>query len=257
MNELPQELIDEIIDSIDSIERAGRSSLAACSLVNRSWRRRSQKRLFSSVEFWREGRLEKWYHIVSQNGELSSYVRRLRWSVRRIGFHDIELHGRSPPFSNLRHLRISDLSLHALDSAAIKRIFGSFGHSLQYLHISRLTVDPGKWRLWNSLLPCLQSLVLSRVCMVEEVVFDKDNQPPFTFTGHIGSCNPHTVQFFRWVARFRPCLRGITVTGINREVIETLNLVVKNCSATLTTIILRLGSNRRERGNPQLALCAK
>ena len=46
--ELPQELIDEIIDHIDPCD--DKRSLRNCSLVARSWRFASQKSLFKVVE---------------------------------------------------------------------------------------------------------------------------------------------------------------------------------------------------------------
>ena len=256
MSNLPQELIDKIIGSIDLT-----SDLEACSLVSHSWRRQSQKQLFSSVRVVGKDLLKKWYHVVSQNGELPSYVRHVCW-YNPLHTPDgespinIESRGRFPSFSNLQSLSLESVDLHTLDNATIESIFGPLGHSLQYLCISDLKTDPGRWRLLASLLPNLQSLSIYKASM-GELALEEDNPPSFPFTGHINFCAPETVQFFRWVARSRPCLRGISATGFtSTAVIETLNLVAKNCSATLTTIILGF-QPRQEEGTPQLARCAK
>ena len=59
MNEQPRDLIGEIIGSIDSTAPGNRSDPLICALVNRSWRRHSQKRLVSSVRLEDRDRLKK------------------------------------------------------------------------------------------------------------------------------------------------------------------------------------------------------
>ena len=58
MLRLPQELVDHIIDNIDSVY--GRETLKACSLLSSQWTTRSQKRLFAQVEFYSEDDLIRW-----------------------------------------------------------------------------------------------------------------------------------------------------------------------------------------------------
>ena len=256
MDKLPQELVDEIIGSVNPNASGGWFDLLACSLVSRSWRKQAQKGLFSSVAFTDQGLLQKWYRVIAQDSELPSYVRYLYWKIPyRADFFEFELPGSFISFSDLQYLSISRLSLQALDNATIKRIFGPLGHSLRTLEIFDLTASPEKWCLLVSLLPHLQSLAINCVhTEEEEPVPDMDDPPSFNFAGHIGFCAPSTVRFFRWIARSRPRLRGITVAGneIDSVVIETLNLVVKSCSATLTTIILDPTSIRQNKGNSQL-----
>ena len=251
---LPQELTDKIIDSIDSTVLDGRSSLVACSQVNSSWRKQSQKKLFSSVRFAKESRVKAWNLIVSQNGELSSYVRRLNWRFPPEGFHKIEFYGH---FSNLQRLSISHLSLHSISDAEIMRLFGPLGHSLQSLDISYLDVNPRKWCLLISLLPHLQLLVLFDVSMTEQLAHGEADSPLSTFAGHIGYYTPDTASFFRWVAQSRPCFRGITAIAISSTLVPTLNLVVKSCSATLNTMTLLSFNGEWGQGHARLTLCAK
>lgn len=89
-----------------------------------------------------------------------------------------------------------------------------------------------------------QPLTLFNASMEEEIAPGKDDPPSFTFTSYIGCYAPGTAQFFRWVARSCPCLQGIAINRIDRTVFETLNLVAKSCSATLTAIMLSLWEER-------------
>ena len=257
MDRLPQELIDKIIDSIDSTVPRGRFDLLACTLVCRSWRKRAQTGVFTSVKFDNKVRLKRWYDMVLQNSELPSYVRRIQFqSSYRGDLYETEFPDLFPSFSNLQSLSLSCLSLRVLDKATIQHTFGPLGPSLQSLEISYLEADPGKFCLLVSLLPHLRSLVLKHITM-EEPVPGKGRPPSFNFAGHIGFCTPSTVQFFHWVARSGSRLRGITVTEISDTTIETLNLVANPCSSTLTTIILAPNFPRRHEGNSQLTWCAK
>ena len=77
MDSLPQEIIDEITDNLP------RSSLHSSSLVARRWRTRSQQRIFDSIVFSSQDKVDRWYSDVQRgrNGVVS-YVRSAK-------FHDI------------------------------------------------------------------------------------------------------------------------------------------------------------------------
>jgi len=195
----------------------------------------------SYVEIKGNDQLEHWHNAVSRDRKFPSYVLDLRWDVPGKGFHHIDLDGSLPPFTNLQYLWISNLSLDLFDDAAIKRIFGPLGHSLQTLCIYSLSTDPEKLALLISLLPHLQCLAPASVSMSEQLAPGGNNTPSFTFTGRIKCDARISIPFLHWVARSRLCLRGFTVCGIDDKVIEPLNLVVKSCSATLATMDLLTG----------------
>ena len=61
--------------------------------------------------------------------------------------------------------------------------------------------------------------------------------PSFNFTGHIAPYGPTTEGFFRCVAGLHPRFEILEAKVINDRLIDTFNLVVQSCSATLTTIL--------------------
>ena len=71
MESLPQELMDEIINSLP------RSTLPSSSLVAKRWRRRSQQRAFDSISFASEDRVNRWHTDIQKDpGGISSYIER-------------------------------------------------------------------------------------------------------------------------------------------------------------------------------------
>ena len=69
MDSIPQELVDAIIDNVPQ------SSLPSCSLVAKRWRRKSQKRILSTISFLSEGEVKRWCTDIPQDLDgISSYV---------------------------------------------------------------------------------------------------------------------------------------------------------------------------------------
>jgi hypothetical protein len=71
MDSIPQELIDAIIDNVPH------SSLPSCSLVAKRWRRKSQRRVLSTITFSSEDEVNRWCADIPRDG-ISSYVRCLK-----------------------------------------------------------------------------------------------------------------------------------------------------------------------------------
>ena len=243
MDRLPQELIDKIISSIDRTTPSGYSSLLACSLVSPSWLRQAQKRLFSSIRL-DTARLKDWDRDISPESEIPSYIHFLSWAVqsttteRPDPFLETTFPGRFASFSNIECLYLSELLLSSLDTIEIERIFGHISNSLRRLHIPLLKTNPERLCFFVSLLPNLRYMYTSVVTILEEGGSGPNSPPSFDFTGHIGPYDPYTVQFFRCIAGLRPRFETLEVRIINDGLIDTFNLVVQSCSATLTTILI-------------------
>lgn len=263
MDKLPQELIDKIIGSIDRIGSDPyhpAPSLLACSCVCRSWRRQAQKGIFLHVGFIHIDQLRRWDRSVSLESEVPSYVHHLHWAVwsaREEPPDDPFLENTFPgcfaSFSNIKTLSVANLSLRPLDNAAIERTFSRMGLSLRYLRINSLATDPEKLCFLTSLLPNLKHLCIYTATMSEgERGPSQDNPPSLDFTGHISFYTSGTEQFFHCIAGLRPRFEGLEVRDIGRDLADTFNLVVKNCSATLTTISINPGL-RLVKGNTKLA----
>jgi len=266
MYKLPQELTDKIIGSIDRANPSGHSALLTCSRVGRSWRRQAQKELFFRVSFLSVDHLEGWDRNISPESEIPSFVRQLLWGAlpTRIEasegldpFLENTFPGRFASFSNIEDLHISGLSLPSLDNAMIERTFSPIGHSLRSLQIDNLTADPEKWCFLISFLPNLRHLSIFSATMLErERGPGLDDPPSFNFTGHITTYNHRAEQFFRHVASLRPCFTSLGVFEISDSLVETLNLVLKSCSNTLTALSIFPLSRRTPR-NTKSAQCAR
>ena len=253
MDKLPQELIDEIISSFDRTRPSDHSALLACSRVSRSWRRQAQKELFPHVQFITMDLLRRWDCDIPLESEVPSYVRHLRWAVwpatteRPDPFLESTFPGCFASFSSIETLRVSNLSLRYFDTTAIGWTFSHLSHSLRRLDIDHLTTNPEKWCFLISLLPNLRHIHVPVVTMLEG---ESPNHPPsFNFAGHIARFGPATEQFFRCIAGLDPRFESLEVRIINNALADTFNLVVRSCSATLTTISITPLTLRME-GNP-------
>ena len=254
MDKLPQELIDRIIGSIDRTRFSGYYALLACSRVGRSWRKQAQKELFSHIQFKSIDELRRWSRNIPLESEVSSYVRCLHWAFRpatvdwRDPFLESSFPGRFASFSNIKALRVSNLSLRWFDTTAIERTFSHLSHSLRLLEVTHLTTDPEKLCFLVSLLPNLQQIEVPTVTMLEGGP-DSNHPYSFDFTGHIAPYHRETEKFFRCIAGLNPRFESFEVRILDDALVDTLNLVVRSCSVTLTIVSITPISLRAE-GNP-------
>jgi len=136
--DLPQELLDEILDYLPSDGRQGRRSLRNYSLVAKSWVNPSQRRLFKTVEIW-EKDLQSWLDSIPPANEwLLQHVRSLSYiadagarrnSFPAPGYRIDVLRDYLPSFQQLRHLSLSSMHLPS-DIPHRVEIFSAFRHTL-------------------------------------------------------------------------------------------------------------------------------
>ena len=136
--DLPQEIIDEVIDNL-AFDFA---TLKSTSLVRKSWTHRSRRRLFYFVSIDSLSRLEQWSLSISSDPEgIASYPRVILLSHDTPGpswvkpanldrFYD---HFRS--FSGVERLVISGLSTTKFDAASISHYFGNFTATVRSLEL--------------------------------------------------------------------------------------------------------------------------
>ena len=249
MDKLPQELIDKIIGSFVRPRLSSYpSELLACSYVNRSWRRPAQQGIFHYISLSTEN-LKKWDRNISPESEISSYVRRLVWitppAKTCTRWPDPFLVKAGPSrfasFLNIETLRITELSLLSLDTAAIERIFNPISHSLRSLDTSHLTTNPEKLCFLVSVLPNLRYLQTPTVTMLEALGDDpgQDRRLSFDFTGRLTRFNGSSTQkFFRCIAGLHPRFESLEVSKIGVGTVDTFNLLLQSCSTTLTTLLI-------------------
>ena len=260
MDKLPQELIDKIIGSFDRTIPSGYSTLLTCSLVSRSWRQQAQRGLFSSSSISLGiDSLKRFDNDIPLQSKIPSYIHYLGWYIWPAAkgqpdpFLEAAFPGRFTSFSNIGALELSELPLSSLATTDIERIFGHISHSLRGLDISHLVTNPEKLCFFVSILPNLQYMYTPFVSMLEEEGGSGPTHPmSFDFNGHLAPFGPATKQLFRCVAGLRPRFETLEVMIVNDMMLDTFNLVVQSCSATLTTISISPPLHGIMEGNSKL-----
>ena len=132
---IPQEILDEIIDTIAGSPRASTSILRLrvlrdCSLVAKSWTRRSQKHLFSSVSLTPEN-IDSWCRVNARSTDsLTHYVRILEVKQNdepgTLKFEEDKIQAALPflNFPNLEELVMSQWD--NLSTFSLPRTFGHY-----------------------------------------------------------------------------------------------------------------------------------
>ena len=132
MDSLPQELIDEIIEKLPLY------SLRSASRVAKRWRRRSQQRLLSTVEFRSQVMVYHWYEETQNDpGGISSYVQSavfdgvFKWRKPALF---------SPVLRNFNSLTSLSISLVEIPDKVMESISqcGGLSHSITTLHLRML-----------------------------------------------------------------------------------------------------------------------
>lgn len=170
MDHLPQELIDEIID------RLPLDHMTICSIVARTWRRRSQQRHFESIWFDEEDDIDCWNAKISQNPEgIPSYVHSVRFMDLKRREKVAVLNRILQYFVNLRSLNLIRVDLSLLCESRGPSSFGSFGSGVTKLVIN----DPlCGCRSFVSLIlsfPNLETLVLFKTKPIGRPQFPSSN----------------------------------------------------------------------------------
>ena len=139
MPELPQELVDRIIDHVDD-----RNSLKACSLVSSRWSARSRKYLFVRVEFRCEEDLQRWYACISPGPSWpSSLVEHLTLPEHKPlstlpCLHPLVLSNAAPLFQSFSALRVLEIWNWRMSTDRVSPMLHSFGSSLE--NVTHLTL---------------------------------------------------------------------------------------------------------------------
>ena len=135
---LPQEILDKILEHI-SVDRWGRQTLIACTLVATWWTGPSQRRLFSSVEI-DERNYQRWMDGVVLSGSnlhLLAYIRSLEWRPEgtRYRMRDLEKYSGEyfSALRNIRNLTLYNVKVEHISEGGFHTCFSAFRETLTYL----------------------------------------------------------------------------------------------------------------------------
>ena len=172
---LPQELVDEIINNIPPNDRR---SLRNCSLVARSWLRPSRKRLFEAIEIHQRS-LEPWLHNISPtNLELLWHVRQLSYGgYAQDALQPIHraLCNYFPSLSQLRHLTL--IFSYVRSHPREMQLFTAFQHTLSAISLKNCHVTTNASVVFINYFPNLAYLYLHGVDYIQE---SGPMPPPFS-----------------------------------------------------------------------------
>jgi hypothetical protein len=157
--QLPQELVCEIINHLPLPECCP-ADIRTCSLVTKSWVHPSQRRLFEDVNI-DDWSLQLWLKNISPtNSELLGHVRSLSYTADltrlRVGRLDSVLRDYLPSFCQLRHLKLSTISLLPQQI----EVFSAFRHTLEHISLSHGVVTIGGLITLINYIPNLTELEL-------------------------------------------------------------------------------------------------
>ena len=181
MPRLPQELIDDIIDYIDS---GNKHPLIACSLVCKQWSTRSRKRLFKQVELSSQADLERWCaHISPGPSGPSSLVedlslRNIRFSMAllsgapwttpsNLSWLQLSVFSKAAPhlqsFSRLRAPKIVGWNALVVPVSLLLHCFGPPLENVTRLTLQRISICPSALVTFISYFPQLHDLSISTI----------------------------------------------------------------------------------------------
>ena len=159
---LPQEIIDEVIDNLAFDFR----TLKSTSLVRKSWTHRSRRRLFHFVPISSLDRLEQWSTSISADPEgIASYTRVILLShdapkswVDPTNLDIFYDHFRS--FSQVERLVISGLETTKFDAASTPRYFGNFAATVRSLELRTAVGVPASLLSFICVFPLVEDLAI-------------------------------------------------------------------------------------------------
>lgn len=235
--QFPQELVDEVIDNLDSSR-----DLRACSLVSSTWLERSRRKLFAKV-FLNTWNFDKWRRNIppGPNG-ISAYVHSLTLrQARSIVSLEPEtlmtIMDHLTSFRRLKTLVLQDVNFDDLfDGPSLTECFGHFGASVDSLSLHGIRTDTSTLLFFVNLFPGLNCLTISSPILSDEVA----ELPEGVLRG--------TLRLSYLGAQSDTLLNGILLIPLQLEDIsitrsqvadpEILNRFIETCAPTLKKLEL-------------------
>ena len=173
---LPPEIIDHIIDFVNSSW-----TLRVCSLVAKSWVYRSQMHLFRNAKLFHN----RWQRVtLVYNTSLARHTRNLRLVQVYPPGITTDIHGpflvRLQDFRNVENLTL-DGELSAFSEGELNKYFGHFGENLRSLQLNGEGMSPDSFLDLLGLLPNLEDLFVD-----ECIEGSETNRFPATLPGLSG-----------------------------------------------------------------------
>jgi len=188
MSDLPQELIDKIIDDVS--QRDSTCDLRACCLVQKRWVEPSRRHLFKDVSLYVMRNFRDWIRLIPLGSDGPyHYVRSLTYRQGTVVLGPKQLldlyPGHFTSFTRLEHLQIFNLSLRRFTPTSMQKAFGPLGRSMRTLVVKNVVLTMNSLLMFLVHFPRLETLHLGDNL---SVVPEKRKQPPSlpSLTGELG-----------------------------------------------------------------------
>jgi len=245
MADLPQELIDRIIDEVAQ-QDGFPDTLYACCLVQKRWVGRSRRHLFESLNLYRTDDLVDWIKSIPPGpNSLHHHVRHLSYKqgAALLGPKQLlDLYpGHFTSFTRLETLQIFNLSLRQFTSTSMKKGFGPIGSSVRTLVAKDVVLTLNSLLMFLLHFPRLQALELGdNLSMLPE----NKKRPPIlpNLTGELvllsmGSVHrPFVLELSKLPLRYSELDVSIRWTN---EILNAIAHLILTCSPTLEKLTLR------------------
>ena len=238
-NHFPQELVDEVIDNLDSSR-----DLRACSLVSSKWLERSRRKLFANVclNTWN---FDRWQRNIppGPNG-ISTYVRSLalRQAKSIISLEPETLMGimdHLTSFRRLKSLSLQDVGFDDFfDGPSLTECFGHFGRSVRSLYLHCIKTNIGTLLFFVNLFPNLDHLTISSPNLTSGATQQPERVLPLRGTlrlTHLGA-GCHTILSGILLIPLR--LEEISITHCQIVDSKILDGLISKCAPTLKKLEL-------------------
>ena len=244
MADLPQELIDKIIDEV--AQDSSTSLLCACSLVQKRWVGRSRRHIFRSLTLYRLDDFIYWIKSFPPGpNSLHHHVRQLSYRQGGSLLGPRQLLNIYPnhftSFTRLETLQMFNLSLQRFTSASMKKAFGPVGSSVRTLVIKDVELTLNSLLVFLLHFPRLQALELGyNLNILAEKTKRPPNLPNLTGELFLLSVGPALrsliLELSKLPLRFSELDVGIRWTG---DVLNAFAHLILTCSPTLEKLTLR------------------
>lgn len=244
MPDLPQELIDKIIDEISQCDST--HSLRACCLVQKRWVERSRRHLFKEVSLYATDHFKNWIKLIpsGSNGPYH-HVRTLmyRQGTAVLGPKQLlDLYpGHFVSFTGLESLQIFNLSLRRFTPTSMQKAFGPIGRLMRTLVVKDVVLTLNSLLMFLVHFPRLKTLYLGDNLIT---VPEKKKQPPNlpSLTGELvlvsmGSVHrPFVLELSKLPLRYSELDVEFRWAS---EVLNAIAHLILTCSLTLEKLTLR------------------
>jgi len=237
--QLPQELVDEVIDNLNNPH-----DLRACSLVSSKWLEGSRRKLFASVSLntWN---FDQWQRNITPGPDgISAYVRSLALRQARsiISLEPETLMGimdHLTSFQRLKALLLQDVNFDFFfDGLSLTQCFGHFGVSVKSLHLHGVRTDMSTMLFFISLFPNLDHLTISSPILSIREREARKEALPLRGTLQLIGLGATSSTLLEGLLLIPLHLEGLSVTHSKIADSMVLNRFIEACAPTLKKIEL-------------------